>query len=218
MDPTQSDQLQYEERASATLSDVLSIALRQHQVNVHTALPGLVQSFNPITQTAEIQCTIMRFIESVGYMPIPMLVDCPVFFPSGGGFAFTFPIAQGDECLVIFAERSIDRWFAYGGIQPPGEYRMHDYSDGFALVGVRSQPNKLPTVSTSAVQLLSVGTPVVSIDASGATITGNVHVTGTLTVDGAATAQGTNVHTHMHLPGAYTAPNGAVTGNSGAPI
>ena len=29
-------------------------------------------------------------------------------FPGGGGFALTFPVAAGDECLVVFASRCID--------------------------------------------------------------------------------------------------------------
>ena len=64
----------------------------------------------------------------------------PVVFPGGGGFALTFPVAAGDECLVVFASRCIDAWWQSGGVGEPMEPRMHDLSDGFALIGVRSQP------------------------------------------------------------------------------
>ena len=77
-----------------------------------------------------------------------------VVFPGGGGFALTFPVAAGDECLVVFASRCIDAWWQSGGVGEPMEPRMHDLSDGFALVGVRSQPHRLsPAVHTGNTQL-----------------------------------------------------------------
>ena len=85
---------------------------------------------------------------------MPILPDVPVVFPGGGGFALTFPVAAGDECLVVFASRCIDAWWQSGGVGEPMEPRMHDLSDGFALVGVRSQPHRLsPAVHTGNTQL-----------------------------------------------------------------
>lgn len=73
----------------------------------------------------------------------------------GGGCTLTFPIAEGDECLVIFASRCIDAWWTAGGVQVQSEFRMHDLSDGFAIVGPFSQATKISGWSTSAVQLRS---------------------------------------------------------------
>lgn len=83
---------------------------------------------------------------------LPMLLDCPVGWQGGGGVTLTFPINPGDECLVVFASRCIDAWWALGGIQEQAELRMHDLSDGFAFVGVRSKPRSF-AVSTDAAQL-----------------------------------------------------------------
>lgn len=89
-------------------------------------------------------------------MDLPILPDVPVVFPGGGGFALTFPVAAGDECLVVFASRCIDAWWQSGGVGEPMEPRMHDLSDGFALVGVRSQARRLsPAVDSGNVQLRS---------------------------------------------------------------
>ncbi|MCL9653139.1 hypothetical protein L2088_00345 [Pseudomonas protegens] len=85
----------------------------------------------------------------------PLLLDCPVQFPAGGGCTLTFPVAKGDECLVVFSSRCIDAWWQSGGIQVQAELRMHDMSDGFALLGFRSLPRMIPGISTSAVQLRS---------------------------------------------------------------
>ena len=134
-------------------------ALTGLQSRMWTAIPGIVQSFDPVAMTCEIQPAIQgkRRDEdgSITLVNLPLLLDCPVFFPHAGGCSLTFPVKAGDECLVVFSCRAIDLWWQSGGVQPPVEVRMHDLSDGFALVGVYSQPKVIPSVSTSAVQLRS---------------------------------------------------------------
>ncbi len=134
-------------------------ALTGLQSRMWTAIPGIVQSFDPVAMTCEVQPVIQgkRRDEdgSIQLVNLPLLLDCPVFFPHAGGCSLTFPVKAGDECLVVFSCRAIDLWWQSGGVQPPVEVRMHDLSDGFCLVGVYSQPHVIPNVSTSAVQLRS---------------------------------------------------------------
>lgn len=128
-------------------------ALRGHQAGLWTAMPGVVKAFDPSKMTVSVQPTIKARVRnedgSSAWVQIPMLVDCPVIYPGGGGFTLTFPIQDGDECLVVFASRCIDSWWQSGGVQIPAEMRMHDLSDGFAFVGPRSQPRKLDPVVVS---------------------------------------------------------------------
>jgi hypothetical protein len=132
-------------------------ALDGKQAEMWTALPGIVESYDAERQTCTVQPTIKGKVEAQGgavsSVALPLLVDVPVIFPSGGGFTLTFPIAQGDECLVVFSSRCIDAWWQSGGVQEPLEARMHDLSDGFAIVGPRSQARKLADVSTTNTQL-----------------------------------------------------------------
>lgn len=142
----------------------MSMALDMHATNsqakMWTALPGIVQSFDPAKMTCEIQPAIQGVLSDpktgvASNTDLPLLVDCPVVFPSGGGVTLTVPMASGDECLVIFASRCIDAWWQQGGVQPPMVYRMHDLSDGFCLPGIRSQAKPLSGVSTNTAQLRS---------------------------------------------------------------
>jgi hypothetical protein len=154
-------------------TDHIEAALASHdgrQAQIHTAMPGTVVSYNPATNTVVVQPAIQgmrtRSDGSVHPVTIAQLHDVPVMFPGGGGHQLTFPIAAGDDCLVIFAERSIDFWFQLSGVQKPSDWRMHDINDGFALVGVRSQP-KLPqaAISPDTVNLRSDdGKTVVQVD------------------------------------------------------
>ena len=136
----------------------LRIALEGQQGQIWTALPGIVQSFDPAKMTVSVQPTITGTARnpdgSTREIQMPVLLDCPVLWQGGGGVSLTFPIQAGDECLVVFASRCIDAWWQLGGVRGQAEFRMHDLSDGFALVGVRSLPRAY-AVSTTAAQLRS---------------------------------------------------------------
>lgn len=94
--------------------------------SMHCALPGTVVSFDPETQTAEIQPAVKK-----DSLDCPILADVPVFMP------VAFEIRPGDACLVIFADIDIDFWFATGEVSEPRSGRKHSLSDGFAFVGFK---------------------------------------------------------------------------------
>lgn len=124
-----------------------------------TALPGIVQSVNFSKGTVEVQPSIQARITapdaSKTWVDMPVCVDCPIVFPSGGGFTLTFPIAAGDEVLIMFASRCIDEWWQSGKVSVQSELRMHDLSDGFVIPGPRSRPKVIGSISTTSVQLRS---------------------------------------------------------------
>ncbi|WP_019103386.1 Gp138 family membrane-puncturing spike protein [Chromobacterium haemolyticum] len=136
------------------------VILSSHQAGIWTAIPGIVKSFNPVAMTCQVQPAIQGIMTQPNGKNVatnlPLLVDVPVVFQSGGGCITTYPISANDECLVVFSSRCIDAWWQSGGVQIPMEMRMHDLSDGFALVGPRSQPNKISGYSTSSMQLRSL--------------------------------------------------------------
>src|SRR5665213_1651430 len=190
-------------------------ALDGRQSNLWTAMPAIVQSVNLTAMTLECQPAIQGVVSnpdgSTTLVNLPLLVDVPICFPSAGGFSLTFPIAQGDEVLVIIASRCIDAWWQQGGVQPPIENRMHDLSDGFALPGPRSQPRVISTISSSNVQLRNdAGTVYVEITAGGGinlkstagfTLTGDLNVTGAITATGdiaAGPGGAITLLTHLH--------------------
>lgn len=186
------------------LTDDMGVAMRANndalQSVIWTALPGFIVDYDPSAMTCSVQPTIQaQIVTAAGvtkWVTLPLLVDCPVQFPMGGGFALTFPLKANDECLVIFSSRCIDSWWHSSGIQVQAELRMHDLSDGFVIPGVRSLPKVLTNVSTTDVQLrnddgtvfIGIKGDSTEIDAIAPTIrlTGNVIVTGNLSVSGIA--------------------------------
>jgi hypothetical protein len=175
------------------------------QSSIWTALPAIVRKVNLSAQTLEAEPTIQARItkpdQTTEWVTLPLMVDVPILFPSGGGFTLTFPIAVGDECLLVFASRCIDAWWQLGGVQIPPDFRIHDLSDAFALIGPRSQPRVLSSVSSTDVVLrndsgttsiaitasgdISIVTPTnLNITAANLNITADISTTGTLTNNG----------------------------------
>lgn len=194
------------------------------QSQMWTALPGIIEDVDLEAMTVSVQPSIQGVVTSTtgvrSYVDLPLLVDVPICFPSGGGFILTLPLAKDDEVLVVFSSRCIDAWWQSGGTQQPMELRMHDLSDGFAIPGPRSQPEVVSAISSDNAQLRSDDgsvfleiTPDGKINMtapSGVTITGDLTVTGdisaqqdlevvgTTTLDGTTTIEGREFLLHEH--------------------
>lgn len=134
-----------QQQADQALTDAASAGIR-------VALPGIIQSFDPVAVTCVVQPAIKGTVSNES-ANLPLIVDVPVIFPRGGGVTLTFPVKAGDECLLVFADRCIDFWWQNGGIQEPVSDRMHHLADAFAIVGPQSQARKISGISTTAAQL-----------------------------------------------------------------
>ena len=170
--------------APPNLANVFNAYIRAALTETNCHQIGIISTFNATKQTASIQIALQRNIPQPNpqqatdpsaapfiyvAQPYPLLTDVPVAMWGGGGCSLTFPVSPGDECLVCFNDRCFDSWFANGTTAtPPNVPRIHSLSDGIALVGIRSTPNFLPSISTTDTVLqngklggvLSLGTKV----------------------------------------------------------
>lgn len=124
--------------------------------DLRVAAPGIIESVDFERQTCTVQLAIRERLNDNGNLSwdeIPTLLDVPFFIYSGGGYCLTLPIAPGDDCLVVFGDNCIDAWWQNGGVQNQVERRRHDLSDGFAIVGFRSQPQVVSGYSSGTAQL-----------------------------------------------------------------
>ena len=119
-----------------TPTDIIRNSVFSVLNNVHTALPGIVQSFDSSTNRAAIQPALNKAFFA-GEMPMPILENVPVIFPGSGGAVINFPVKAGDYCLLIFVERSMDLWLENGGFVTPTDPRKFDLSDAVAIIGLQ---------------------------------------------------------------------------------
>ncbi len=108
------------------------------------SLPGKIVSYNADETTAVVEIMMMRVNENTQVVKAyPALLDVPVFQLTGGDAGVNMPVAVGDPCLVVFADRDVDNWFSTGSAQVPNSKRVHSVGDGFAIVGFRPLTGKV---------------------------------------------------------------------------
>jgi len=113
-----------------TLTEIIRLAMDEMREQVHTSLPGTVQTFYPSTQTADIQLAIRRpYIEGTtglkAYETLPVLPQVPIAYPRGGGFVMAFPLNSGDEVTVVFRMYSDAEWRQTGQLSSPTDATVH---------------------------------------------------------------------------------------------
>ena len=137
------DNKTYAQFAEAIIKNI-SIALNCVKI-------GKITSFDKNDQTASIQ--ILHRIDdnydldidkSVDY---PLLCKVPVVVLQGGGASITFPIKAGDQCLVLFCDYMMDKWWVSGDVSSSDFPRRHDLSDAIAIVGLSALPNVIQNYS-----------------------------------------------------------------------
>lgn len=150
----------------------LNDVLRQFENNIFADFNchriGIIQKLNTSNFTATIQLVDLitnKTWNGTDFQSFPLLSGCPVFMPCDVDKGVTFPIEEGKtEVLVCFNDRDIDKWFSNGQAnQQPNSARMHDLSDGMAIVGFRSLLRPLTNYNPNATEL-KYGTTLVSLD------------------------------------------------------
>ena len=194
--------------------------IQQNQLNLHTALPAKVVSFDPAKQTVSLAIQIkMQLVDGSG-ADIPPLLDVPVSFPRGGGFAVTFPLKAGDEGMAIFSERCIDGWWQNGSASTPLDFRLHDLSDAMFIPGICSVPKAIDGFFTEGLSMQTLdGSTYIRIKNGSILIKGNIEhhgdtsqtgsysSTGVISSDMDVKAGGISGKTHKH-----TGDSGGTTG------
>ncbi len=126
-------------------TDFTKYSLNCHQV-------GNIVSYDSANQTCEVEIGMLRKLPTGEEVKYPILLDVPVIILSGGGTSLTFPIEPGDKCVILFNDRDIDIFLEEDRSALPNSSRAHDYSDGIALVGIRTVSERSAT-NENAVQL-----------------------------------------------------------------
>lgn len=121
---------------SPSLLAILRDAIRNDRLNLHTAMPGIIQSYSASTQLADIQPVCKRRYADDSVEDLPLIPDVPVMQPRTTLAWVNLPIKPGDSVLLIFCERSIESFRTIGGVNDPDDVRTHDLSDAIAIPGI----------------------------------------------------------------------------------
>lgn len=173
-----------------SLSDALHSWFSNYSDAFNAIKVGKVINVNYSNQTVDVEVLHKRVKEDTMTERVlrtyPPLLQVPFVVLGGGGSSLTFPISKGDNCLLLFCDFEIDRWWESGEAQPSNYERRHDISDAFAIIGVHSMVDLIQGYS-QYVQLkysdksnIVVGNEI-TLDNVQVNATGDVDAVGTIT-------------------------------------
>ena len=214
-----------ETQRSPTLVETLEAAVDEAVGEIYSMLPGKIEVYNPVLQSASVKPLIKRrFVGDDGKEDkdvLPVIMDVPILFPRGGGYFLTFPLAPGDNVTLLFADRSIDDYlYGDGAIDTdPKDLRRYDITDAVAIPSFYPFVKGIKDVVASGAVLgkeggyqVRVGEGSVDVVTGGAPSSLGGFVALALKVDAELTKIKTALNTHVHTG---TQPG---TGSSGTSI
>ena len=131
------------------MKTMLAAAIKQtihyHMKNIHTSMPGEIVDYDFTTQKASVLPTIKEKFYTGEILSMPIVTNVPVIFPRSANASLTFPLAKGDKVLLLFSEKSLERWLSSGEEVEMGVNRRFDLSDGIVIPGLYSFADQSPS-------------------------------------------------------------------------
>lgn len=164
--------------ADPTLSEVIKKAIDQTLINIHTSMPGVIESYDPATGLASVKPSLKRKYagetESTEY---PVVSGVPVIFPRVANAFLRVPVAKGDNVLLVFSERSLDKWMEKGGAVAPEDPAKFGLNDAVAILGLYPKTDPLSPNGSNTSLEIAVGSSWIEIKSDG-----SIYITATKAV------------------------------------
>jgi len=127
-------------QTSPTMARVLQEAIKNKQLDLHTCLPGIVKSVDPVKKCVDVTLSIKRKFKKIDSPIVVQLFNVPLGSMQSKDAIISVPVAVDDDITVFFIERSIDNWkntndsdSLANRVQSPDDFRMHHFSDAIAI-------------------------------------------------------------------------------------
>lgn len=153
----------------STLAETMRRAIEGAGLDLHVALPAVVERYDAATQRADLRPATPRILPGADededpdvLETLPVLPAVPVLWPRGGGYYLHMPIAPGDSVLVVVCEQDLSAWLRTGDPEAdPGNPRRHDLSGAVCIPGLFPRAAALPSgeAGDDGARLASEGGP-----------------------------------------------------------
>lgn len=132
---------------------------------LNTMIPAIVDEFDVATQrvsaTPAIQAKYTTPEMEVKYINYPKITNIPISIIKCPGLKITCPIKKGQNCTLIFSQRSIDNFLIDGKIHAPFEgenpafcsIRCCDMTDAICFPGIITNPEAISGYNNDAIEI-----------------------------------------------------------------
>lgn len=116
--------------------------IRDITYEMHTAIPGVISSFDPNKGIATVKPSGTLFMKDGKKLKYPTISKVPVLFPQGYGQKATiaFPVKQGDGCLLIICENDLRSWVSSG--KETDNFMKFDLTNAVCIPGMFSKSSE----------------------------------------------------------------------------
>lgn len=180
--------------------------------------PAKIVSYDRQKNRAVVQPLTYDITSTGGTLPMDTIPNIPVLTLSGGGFIFSFPVAENQTGWLISADRDISVFKKILNFFTPATLRRHQYEDGIFVPDningfniAEGDESAVILTSSDGTTKITVQNGAVNISASSINIIGNVNVEGEIIATGDILGANISLSTHTH---SGVEPGG---GNTGAP-
>lgn len=139
------------------VQEIIRKAMASQRLDLHTALPGIVKSYNATTQTADIQPAVRGPIpkgrDGWDQETLPVIPNVPIAWIQGGGASIQLTLAEGDHVLLIFNEADISGFRQTGDVADAHDLARHDLSYPYAIPCGHPDASPLPTVTIPHIEI-----------------------------------------------------------------
>lgn len=132
---------------------------------LNTAIPAIVDEFDVATQrvaaTPAIQAKYVTPEMEVKYINYPKITNIPLALIKCPGLKITCPVKKGQNCTLIFSQRSIDNFLLDGQIHAPFDgnnpqycsIRCMDLTDAMCFPGIITNPEAISDYNNDAIEI-----------------------------------------------------------------
>ena len=126
--------------------DAIKEWIRKGGENIHVSMIGKIESYNPQTNRASITPVGTMTCPDWQELQYPTIHNVPIQYPcgNGGNSGMTFPIKQGDTCIIIFADHQIENFLSG---EKSDDMRNHSMNDAYAIPTLFS--DSVPTLKSN---------------------------------------------------------------------
>lgn len=113
---------------------------------VHTAIPGKIESYDESTRLAKVLPLVkMKNTKSID-IPLPVVDNVPVIFPASSAFSLVWALQSGDGCLILFTEAGIGNYLNSSGTSQVNadDQSRHALTDAICIPGLYP-PSGIPS-------------------------------------------------------------------------
>lgn len=127
------EQLSSQQKVTPTLAEVLKTAMLNFSLDLRCCMPATIVKYDYKKQVVDATPDFKNVYPDGSEVDMPTIYNIPLCFQRGDGSFISLPLKKGNKVLLIFSDRSIEKWQTSGAQNNPQDPRAHHLSDAFAI-------------------------------------------------------------------------------------